>query len=141
MSTNASIAVKTKGGKYEQIYLHWDGYPEHTGKRLVENFNTQELAEELVGLGDLSCIGTRIGHQHPFEAHGSESYRDMCCAYGRDRGERDTKAQVFDTFEDMARGGNDQQYNYVFIDGTWYLSAGSIVKDRLLRLESEEVNV
>ena len=59
MSTNASIAVKAECGSYRQIYLHWDGYPEGAGKTLVEHYNTQELADSLMDLGDISVLGQK----------------------------------------------------------------------------------
>lgn len=137
MSTNASIAVKQEDGSYLQTYLHWDGYLSHAGKRLVENFNTPELAQELVELGDLSCIGTEIGVKHDFNTHGSEATRHMCCAYGRDRGEAGSAPTEFPDFVTMARDGNCQQYNYVFIDGEWYVCPSSFEKDALAKITTE----
>lgn len=141
MSTNATINVKMEDGKYQQTYLHWDGAD--AGKRLVENFNTQELAEELSNLGDLSCLGTHAGTKHDFNKHDDESTREMCCAYGRDRGESDTAPTVFDSFMDLARDGQEQEYNYFFIDGAWFVcrSVHNIHKDALAPLTAKEVNV
>jgi hypothetical protein len=46
MSTRSFIALE-EGDKYKAIYCHWDGYPEHNGKILVANYNTQEKIKKL----------------------------------------------------------------------------------------------
>lgn len=86
MSTNAHIAI-LKDGKYTYIYSHWDGYPEHVGKILYENYNTTEKIEELIALGDISSLGPRL-KPNDDEAHSFDNpIRDITIAYHRDRGE------------------------------------------------------
>ena len=62
MSTRATIAVRRADGYYDAVYLHFDGYPDHTGETLKEYFATQDLAEELVAGGDLRCLDRTTGN-------------------------------------------------------------------------------
>lgn len=143
MSTNATIAVKFEDGSYQQIYCHSDGYIEWTGKRLVEHFNDQELAERLVSMGNMSILGKEIGVKHDWaNRFNNPDVKDFCCFYGRDRGDTGEEPYEFDSFEQLARDGMQENYNYLFIDGVWYYTTNSIIKERLMRLElAEEVNV
>jgi hypothetical protein len=105
MSTNSSITVQTADDKFLNIYCHWDGYLEGVGKQLKDNYNTQELAELVVSVGDLSNLGCTM-----------ESGETT--AYGRDRNEDDTDTQVFTSFKDVLEG-NNRGYNYLWSNGQW----------------------
>jgi hypothetical protein len=61
MGTRSRIGLELSDGSILSIYSHWDGYPEFNGVKLVENFNTKEKVQELVDLGDISCIWTNLG--------------------------------------------------------------------------------
>lgn len=60
MSTQCGIAIKIEKG-YDTIYVHSDGYPEYMWPMLTENYNSEELAAELVSMGDASCIDKNLG--------------------------------------------------------------------------------
>ena len=53
MSTNASISIR-KGDTIESIYSHYDGYIEHLGKILQNNFKTEDDVQKLIDLGNIS---------------------------------------------------------------------------------------
>lgn len=137
MSTNATINLKTANGKYKQTYLHWDGYVDGAGEILRNNYADEAKVKELIKLGDLSILGSEIGEKHCFE---DNTKRNWCKAYGRDRGERGTKAQVFDDFATLKRDGLQEQYNYFYIDGKWFV-CHTITEDSLLPLTDVEVDV
>ena len=60
MSTRATIAVRRADQVYDAVYLHFDGYPEHTGEILMQHHGTQESARKrLVAGGDLRCLDRR----------------------------------------------------------------------------------
>jgi hypothetical protein len=114
MATRSSISIKTaKGGK--TIYCHWDGYPSHNGRILLESFNTEDRVLELIKLGNLSILGHKIGGEVKFD--GFDSSTDQCLAYGRDRGETEQEASDFDK-----KPTDLQEYNYLFKEGKWYVS-------------------
>jgi hypothetical protein len=115
MSTRSLINVKCNDGKVRSIYVHFDGYA-HL-ETLQQHYNSQELAEQLVSLGDLSSLDENAGPPpagHSFD-HPVGGY---CVAYGRDRGEKNTGAAVFDDFESAAKQNAMQEFIYEW-DGTW----------------------
>lgn len=103
MGTHASISVKHTDGKYYGVYVHFDGYPEHTLRILRNHYNSQELAEELVSYGDASSISETI---------------ETCEFYCRDRGEDGMEPKVGDTWSNLlveiAQG-----YDYIYANGKW----------------------
>lgn len=83
MSTSANVGIVYEDGTIDTIYVHSDGYLEHTGKVLRENYTTPEQIKELMQLGDLSILGERIGEKQDF----TKWDRVSCLAYHRDRNE------------------------------------------------------
>ena len=72
MATRSLIGIKLKDNIVKTIYCHWDGYPEHNGKLLIDNYSTPTEIFNLMELGDLSSLA-----ESP----------DQCKAYHRDRNE------------------------------------------------------
>jgi len=103
MSTNCSISVKTADRKFRTIYCHWDGYPQHTGNILNNHYNSQEMAEVLVAMGDASYIESTIGKSQ---------------FYGKS-----FEPRVYDNIKDV-RDHEAQEFNYFWIGGKWYVSRG-----------------
>ena len=58
MSTRATIAVRRDDQTYDAVYLHFDGYPEHTGELLMKHHQSPEAAEALIAGGDVRCLET-----------------------------------------------------------------------------------
>ena len=56
MATRSLIGIKLDNNIVKTIYCHWDGYPEHNGKLLVENYTSPASVFELMELGDLSSL-------------------------------------------------------------------------------------
>ena len=56
MSTRATIACKQEDGRYAAIYLHFDGYQDHTGRVLKEHYPSIESARTLVEGGDIRSL-------------------------------------------------------------------------------------
>jgi len=111
MSTNSRIGKKLEDGTIKSIYCHWDGYPEHNGEILKEHYKTEAKIDALLELGDLSSLAQDIGMQHDFK----DPEPGWCVAYGRDRGEPNTKARISTTLSDMIQ----EEYNYVWDNGKW----------------------
>jgi hypothetical protein len=115
MSTRSLINVKCSDGKVKSIYVHFDGYA-HL-ETLQTHYNSQELAEQLISLGDLSSLGKSAGT--PPQGHSfDDPVEGYCVAYGRDRGEKNTEAGVFDDFESARKQDRGQDYIYEW-DGSW----------------------
>ena len=142
MGTRSDIIVHRADDKWARIYCHWNGSIKHNGRILFEHYASQEKADALVALGDLSSLGEEIGKKHDFDwrakfVNSKTSYGDkltprqkaemnrldkMCNAYGRDRGETDVDARVFDTLVEAWPGNNcGTEFTYVFDEGEWYV--------------------
>lgn len=81
MSTRSSIIVKLSNDTYKRIYCHWDGYIAHNGKILFNYYNSQELAESLVKLGDLSSLGKSANIPEGYTV-ADEKIKGICQPYG-----------------------------------------------------------
>jgi len=127
MSTRSTINVKMTNADIKSIYCHFDGYPDHHVPILLNHYDSQVKAEELIALGDLSSLGESM--EKP-EGHDWKNPVDgYCVAYDRDRGEkdRDHEASTHRTlYECLQEYG--QQYNYYW-NGTEWLLEGEPLAD------------
>ena len=110
MGTRSRIGILEKDGAVTSIYCHFDGYPSYNGKILLNDYKDEFKVRQLILFGDLSSLGNDIG---VFNDYKSPS-KLFCCAYGRDRGEIDTKATNHSCNE-WPSGG---EYHYLW-DGAW----------------------
>lgn len=72
MATRSRIAIERPGERYDSIYCHWDGYPSHNGKILLEHYTDPAKVEALLDLGQISILGAEIGEKHFFDTPSSE---------------------------------------------------------------------
>lgn len=90
MSTRSKIGILRKDGSVDHVYSHWDGYPEHNGVVLIENYNNINKLNELIKNGDMSILAEHI-YPTPDKAHSFDHEEgrqdDVCLFYNRDRGE------------------------------------------------------
>jgi hypothetical protein len=121
MGTRSRIAVM-HGDNCKSVYCHWDGYLEHNGRILQENYDSAK-ANHLVALGDMSSLGTKIeipdGVEHSFE----KPAEGITVFYGRDRGESDGEFKTDGTFEAFVERVEDccGEWYYIMKDGVWYV--------------------
>jgi hypothetical protein len=125
MSTRSTIWIKRSELVFEGIYCHFDGYPEFNGKILAEHYNTQEKIEDLIALGNLSSLAksTECPDGHTFE----KPVDGYCVAYGRDRHEKNQSAVT--TY--CEANTKQQQYNYLWQDGEWFVTTSGGIYSRL----------
>lgn len=116
MGTRSTIGFVNSNGGVTGIYCHWDGYPEHNGRILRDHYNTPAKIRKLMKLGDLSSLGAEIGTKHDFMETGNSH---QCTAYGRDRGEKGTEAQLYANEAEFIEDDRGQCYTYLFKDGRW----------------------
>ena len=101
MATRSLIGIKLEDNIVKTIYCHWDGYPAHAGKLLVDNYSTPATITELMELGDLSSLA-----ESP----------DQCKAYHRDRNEPWGMVEPRDTYvSELGILANDYGVDYVYI--------------------------
>jgi hypothetical protein len=83
------------------IYCHWDGYPEHNGQLLVDNYTSPSAVFDLLELGDLSSLAETPA---------------KCKAYHRDRNEPYEMVEARDVDPDeLMSVANDYSADYVYV--------------------------
>ena len=104
MGTRSRVGVM-HGDIVKSVYCHYDGYLEHTGKILLEHYNSAK-ANELVALGDNIGVQETVGEMN----------------FYKDRGETDVEWAVAHTFEEFLEQveGCGCEYYYIMRDGVWY---------------------
>lgn len=116
MSTHCGIAIKS-GETYLTIYCHNDGYPSYMLPMLQKNYNSLELANKLVSLGDASFIDKKL-EPTPYSGHKFGTPEpEVSVFYHRDRGDAWHSCQpACYTKKELLR--QDFEYIYVFEEGT-----------------------
>jgi hypothetical protein len=135
MATRSTIGyVDPQTGYVYSVYCHWDGYPSHNGKILLEHYNSLDRVKALVALGSISSLEPSIecpenhSFDNPVDGH--------TIFYGRDRGEEDVSAIVQSDGREAVSG---EEYGYLFVNGEWkYNYDGSDLYD--LTLEEAKIN-
>ena len=51
MATRSHIGIKNQDNSVTYIYCHWDGYPGHNGKILLNHYQTEDKVRELMKIG------------------------------------------------------------------------------------------
>jgi len=124
MATSAGIGMTMPDGTVKANYVHWDGYPAGAGAILAGWYNTPEMVEKLLALGDLSTLG-RILDPDPAKPHrGSSPQPDVTLAYHRDCGEDFCPPFVYKSKEEYGEKGKGDlwaDYLYLFEDGKWFV--------------------
>ena len=124
MSTRSNIGIINADGSVTSIYVHFDGCPSHNGRILLNHWNTEDKVRDLLKLGDLSILGEVIGEKHNFDAHDFDS--KWCRAYGRDRGEKGTKARKYVTVNGACEAlDNDYTYLFIVAENRWSFRKGN----------------
>jgi hypothetical protein len=101
MATRSLIGINLDNGITKVIYCHWDGYPEHNGQLLVDNYTSPSAIVELMELGDLSSLAETPA---------------KCSAYHRDRKEPWGMVEPRDVnTSELAAVGNDYGVDYVYV--------------------------
>jgi hypothetical protein len=135
MGTRSFIIIANPKGDFTGVYCHWDGYPSHNGRLLLEHYSTKGKARELVRLGTLSSLGTRAKPLDPFNHTFDNKEPDTTVAYGRDRGERweNVKPEKSDMLSDLITTASDCwcEYVYLFWNGHWsYNTIGNAKRNK-----------
>ena len=119
MATRSRIGVMLDDGSVKQVYCHFDGYVEGVGLTLIENYDSIELAKQLINLGDMSSLGHKISTDEP---HSFENpAKGVTIFYGRDRGEAGTQPYILSIDEWLGEFSNFEDYLYLFTGGQWWV--------------------
>lgn len=110
MATGKSNICVKVGNVYRTIYCHNGGYIDHNGAILLQHYNSQELAEELVSHGDIDVLGKKCSEYDRY------SYGDYTVYFGRDLGNEDSDYKESEKLPFFR-----QEYLYIFENGKWHV--------------------
>lgn len=135
MATRSRIAVLQKDGSVKSIYCHNDGYTDHVGAMLFSHHNTEEKANELMSLGDISCLYEHLkplpeapmahwwekGEAPIITTHSFDKpQKGVTVAYHRDRNEPFRNQECL-SLQEYNEQGSFESYNYLWQDGKWFI--------------------
>jgi len=110
MGTRSTIAIEFADNSVSQIYCHWDGYLDHNGQLLSENYMDPFVVRELIDLGDFSSLRESV-----------EETRET--AYS-ERGE-DCSARRYMDVTEYFEECQQEEYDYILrnVEGkaTWFV--------------------
>ena len=109
MATRSRIGYMKKDGSIVSCYLHFDGYPEFSGRILKEHFNSYIKAKKLISGGDISCLWTNLGFNQ-------ETLPETGPLYYSSRGEDCPPRVDANVYDYLADG---EEYAYLFKNGEW----------------------
>jgi len=123
MATRSLIGIKLDN-IVKTIYCHWDGYPDHNGQLLMNNYTSPSAVFDLLELGDLSSLAETPA---------------TCKAYHRDRNEPYGMVEARDVDPDQLMSvGNDYGVNYVYVyndENEWDCYQLSYIYDKLIPVD------
>ncbi len=111
MATRSRIGIELKDGSILSAYHHWDGYPQWLGRILKTNYNSRDLASELIDGGDMSsCWSDKVWGKDRTDGqkYGPEYYSQ--------RGE-DCPPRYDETREEFLSYG--EEFSYIFTSAGW----------------------
>jgi len=135
MGTRSYIITANPKGDFTGVYCHWDGYPSHNGKLLLEHYSSKGKARELINLGWLSSLGERAAPLDPANHSFDKREEGTTSAYHRDRGEAwaDVKPVTLDTLSELVKHADESwaEYVYLFWNGHWsYNTIGNALEGK-----------
>ena len=120
MATRSRIGVMLDDGTIKQVYCHWDGYVGGVGLTLIENYDSIELAKELINLGDISSLGFKISTDEPHSFN--NPVNGVTVFYGRDRGDAGTQPFILSMDEWMSVAYSSCiDFYYLYSGGQWWV--------------------
>ena len=99
MSTNSLVAILNKDNTVTSSYVHYDGYTTGVGERLLEDYNSEERANDLAWcLGYASSLRETISESHDDRANSDEA----------------VTYESYEAFEEFIRESSYLEYVYVW---------------------------
>lgn len=114
------------------VYCHWDGYPEHNGKLLVQHYQDREDVQDLIDGGSMSTLRTRStwttgsalrdeNGEYITDSEGYMTYegdRDPQPLYHSERGDGEEPSHT--SFDEFVSSNSCEEYAYLYdLNGNW----------------------
>jgi hypothetical protein len=124
MATRGSIAKLNTDGSISAIYVHFDSYLSGVGHTLVNHYTHEHKILALLQLGNLRSLRAEIGMRTVNDR--DSRHQTWCDAYGRDYGETDSEASVYQTVQQWL-DELGQKYNYLWDGSEWLMCKPHLV--------------
>lgn len=128
MGTRSRIGIELPDYSVLSVYCHWDGYPEHNGRILMEHYQNRQLIQELIDGGDISSLRSTEdwnGNEH-----------DPQPLYYSERGE--DVPPHHSTFDEFVSSSAWEEYAYLYdLNGNW--KAYALIRE--VGTEPEEIDL
>ena len=105
MGTRSFIGKLNKDDTITAVYCHFDGYPEHNGKVLINSYITESAVDSLINGGDMSSLGATLDE----------------CSFYKNLGDRHVDAKTYSSFDEFIRDGREvwAEFFYLFNHDFW----------------------
>lgn len=129
MSTHATISAVMDDNTVMMTRVNYNGYLDHTGRALLKYFNDFDSVSKLVNAGEAGTIDLDTGTVECYDqtidlATGTVECYDQNKYYPRQLN------SIFDWYKAMP----EEEYNYIFVDGKWFLYSPA----KLVPLQDED---
>ena len=112
MSTRSYIAKQVGSNSYRTIFSQLDGYPSYLGMLLMDHYNTEDMVDKLLNLGDIYVLKPKLepnaNQPHDF----LNRQKDVTLAFSRDFNEEGFDASI-KTLEELEENW-EIEFVYVF---------------------------
>ncbi len=138
MGTRSYIAKQVGSNSYRTIFSQLDGYPSYLGMLLMDHYNTEDMVDKLLNLGDIYVLKPKLepnaNQPHDF----LNRQKDVTLAFSRDFNEEGFDASI-KTLEELEENW-EIEFVYVFTqENKWKYFAVGELEEGLRDLE-ETVN-
>lgn len=121
MSTHCTVSVKHDDDTVEGIYVHNNGFPAFMAPILLGYYDTRDIVEELISLGDASIICPKLSPD-PSKPHSFDSpQKEVSVLYHRDRGEEWAFVKPMKASYRFLPVIGGMMFNYIFVGNRWYM--------------------
>lgn len=111
MGTRSRIGIELSDHTILSVYCHWDGYPEHNGKILAQEYRNRQDVQELIDGGGISSLRASRDWNN-------EELEPGRVLYYTERGE-DLEIE-HSSFDEFVSGKCWEEYAYLYdLDGNW----------------------
>lgn len=116
MEKDALIIKRNSSGTYNAMYCGFDGTPEKLGKVLVDNYQEDQLVEQLFEIGDTSAIFPTLAETK------ANSFANVT---GYSKHVMQKEGKYYFSYVDFLKNQiGTRPWNYLYKDHKWYVARG-----------------
>lgn len=125
MATRSHIGIRNDDNTVSYVYCHYDGYPEHNGKILLNHYNNKEIINTLLNNGNMSILGEQIDPS-PDSPHTFSGKRqdNVCIFYFRERNETGQEKKTVSGVVEYKMHKSGIDYQYLYENNQWKYRSG-----------------